>query len=150
LQLSAKLDAVFFDCDGVLADTERDGHRIAFNKGFEENNLRDNNGKLMEWGEEQYGKLCEIGGGKERMMGYWEQVCIHIFAFAFLCVHMFVSKCKTFPHAHEKNHSLTLSLYLRLGGQAATGSSQRSCTFGKQLFSRSSSDQAKSRCGLAS
>jgi hypothetical protein len=30
--LSAKLDAVFFDCDGVLADTERDGHRIAFNK----------------------------------------------------------------------------------------------------------------------
>ena len=77
MQVSAKLDAVFFDCDGVLADTERDGHRIAFNKGFEENNLRDNNGNLMEWGEEQYGKLCEIGGGKERMMGYWEQVCMY-------------------------------------------------------------------------
>jgi len=74
LQVAAKLDAVFFDCDGVLADTERDGHRIAFNKGFEENDLRDNDGKLMEWGEEQYGKLCEIGGGKERMMGYWEQI----------------------------------------------------------------------------
>lgn len=73
-QIKAKLDAVFFDCDGVLADTERDGHRIAFNKGFEENDLRDNAGNLMEWGEEQYGKLCEIGGGKERMMGYWEQI----------------------------------------------------------------------------
>jgi HAD superfamily hydrolase (TIGR01509 family) len=74
LQLSAKLDAVFFDCDGVLADTERDGHRIAFNQGFKEKDLRDNDGKLMEWEVEQYGKLCEIGGGKERMMGYWEQI----------------------------------------------------------------------------
>ena len=139
MQLSAKLDAVFFDCDGVLADTERDGHRIAFNKGFEENNLRDNNGNLMEWGEEQYGKLCEIGGGKERMMGYWEQVCMYtftgslrplttsftrtrsacpayFFGFAFLCVHMFVSKCvskRSRTHTRAKPRSHTLSLYLR-------------------------------------
>mmetsp|Transcript_38380 Transcript_38380/g.61865 ORF Transcript_38380/g.61865 Transcript_38380/m.61865 type:complete len:310 (+) Transcript_38380:42-971(+) len=73
-QVSAKLDAVFFDCDGVLADTERDGHRIAFNQGFKENDLRDNDGKLMEWDEELYGRLCEIGGGKERMMGYWDRI----------------------------------------------------------------------------
>jgi len=58
----------------VLADTERDGHRIAFNQGFEENDLRDNEGKLMEWDEDLYGRLCEIGGGKERMMGYWERI----------------------------------------------------------------------------
>ena len=25
--LSASLEAILFDCDGVLADTERDGHR---------------------------------------------------------------------------------------------------------------------------
>ena len=36
--------------------------------------MRDNDGKLMEWEVEQYGKLCEIGGRKERMMGYWEQI----------------------------------------------------------------------------
>lgn len=29
-------DALLFDCDGVLVDTEAEGHRIAFNKAFEE------------------------------------------------------------------------------------------------------------------
>ncbi len=28
------MKAIIFDCDGVLADTERDGHRVAFNKAF--------------------------------------------------------------------------------------------------------------------
>ena len=28
--------ALLLDCDGTLAETERDGHRIAFNKAFEE------------------------------------------------------------------------------------------------------------------
>ena len=32
----AELKALIFDCDGVLADTERDGHRVAFNKAFAE------------------------------------------------------------------------------------------------------------------
>lgn len=27
-------EAVLFDCDGVIAETERDGHRVAFNKAF--------------------------------------------------------------------------------------------------------------------
>uniref|UniRef100_A0A7S0HEI8 Uncharacterized protein n=1 Tax=Hanusia phi TaxID=3032 RepID=A0A7S0HEI8_9CRYP len=71
--LTAKLEAIFFDCDGVLADTERDGHRIAFNLAFEEAGLM-NGEKPMQWDEELYGKLVEIGGGKERMMGYWESI----------------------------------------------------------------------------
>lgn len=29
-------EALLFDCDGVLVDTERDGHRVSFNKVFEE------------------------------------------------------------------------------------------------------------------
>jgi hypothetical protein len=29
-------DALLFDCDGVLVDTEAEGHRIAFNKAFKE------------------------------------------------------------------------------------------------------------------
>lgn len=27
-------EALLFDCDGVLVDTERDGHRISFNQAF--------------------------------------------------------------------------------------------------------------------
>ena len=30
------VDLIVFDCDGVLADTERDGHRVSFNKVFQE------------------------------------------------------------------------------------------------------------------
>lgn len=64
----AKLDALLFDCDGVLADTERDAHRVAFNLAFKEEGLSD------EWGEAQYGKLLETGGGKERMTAYWNEI----------------------------------------------------------------------------
>merc|ERR1719409_2332508 len=56
--------AILFDCDGVLADTERDGHRVSFNKVFAEQGLG------FEWGVEEYGRLCEVGGGKERMTAY--------------------------------------------------------------------------------
>jgi len=69
LQLqAAALEAILFDCDGVLADTERDGHRLAFNVAFQ------NNGIDEEWGVERYGKLLEVGGGKERMTAHWNEV----------------------------------------------------------------------------
>jgi beta-phosphoglucomutase-like phosphatase (HAD superfamily) len=29
-------DALLFDCDGVLVDTEPDGHRVAFNEAFKQ------------------------------------------------------------------------------------------------------------------
>ena len=35
--------ALIFDCDGVLADTERDGHRPAFNAAFKIKNLGEKN-----------------------------------------------------------------------------------------------------------
>jgi hypothetical protein len=39
---AARPDALLFDCDGVLVDTEKDGHRVAFNKAFaERGTLRD-------------------------------------------------------------------------------------------------------------
>jgi HAD superfamily hydrolase (TIGR01509 family) len=53
--------ALIFDCDGVLADTERDGHRPAFNETFAEVGLP------VEWSEEEYGEKLKIGCGKERM-----------------------------------------------------------------------------------
>jgi len=57
--------ALLFDCDGVLADTERDGHRVSFNAVFKER------GYDFEWDVEQYGRMCEVGGGKERMTAYF-------------------------------------------------------------------------------
>jgi HAD superfamily hydrolase (TIGR01509 family) len=53
--------ALIFDCDGVLADTERDGHRPAFNQAFAEAGLP------WTWSEEEYGERLKIGGGKERI-----------------------------------------------------------------------------------
>jgi HAD superfamily hydrolase (TIGR01509 family) len=53
--------ALIFDCDGVLADTERDGHRLAFNETFVEVGLP------VCWSEQEYGIKLKIGGGKERM-----------------------------------------------------------------------------------
>jgi len=55
------LTTLLFDCDGVLADTERFGHLPAFNATFREFGLP------VEWTPEEYGRLLAIGGGKERM-----------------------------------------------------------------------------------
>ena len=55
------MPALIFDCDGVLADTERDGHRVAFNETFAAVGLP------VRWSEEEYGPMLRIGGGKERM-----------------------------------------------------------------------------------
>ena len=53
--------ALIFDCDGVLADTERDGHLPAFNQMFAEYGLP------VRWSEPEYAEKLRIGGGKERL-----------------------------------------------------------------------------------
>jgi len=58
------LAALIFDVDGTLADTERDGHRVAFNRAFAEAGLN------WEWSVELYGKLLSVTGGKERILHY--------------------------------------------------------------------------------
>ena len=60
------MPALIFDCDGVLADTERDGHRPAFNQAFAEA------GMSVEWSEAEYGELLRIGGGKERIASLFD------------------------------------------------------------------------------
>ncbi len=55
------MTALVFDCDGVLADTERYGHLPAFNATFEQYGLP------ARWDEEEYARRLRIGGGKERM-----------------------------------------------------------------------------------
>lgn len=58
------LRALLFDVDGTLADTERDGHRPAFNAAFREFGLD------WEWDADLYGRLLAVTGGKERMRYY--------------------------------------------------------------------------------
>lgn len=62
-----KLEALIFDVDGTLADTERDGHRPAFNQAFREAGLD------WQWDEDLYGKLLAVAGGKERMKHFIQQ-----------------------------------------------------------------------------
>ncbi|KAJ8612582.1 hypothetical protein CTAYLR_009794 [Chrysophaeum taylorii] len=67
-----RLSGVLFDCDGVLADTEPDGHRVAFNAAFEEKGFAAADDVL--WDVDLYGELLETGGGKERMTAFWNKV----------------------------------------------------------------------------
>ena len=62
-----KLKALLFDVDGTLADTERDGHRVAFNAAFREFGLD------WDWDVPRYGELLAVTGGKERMRHYVER-----------------------------------------------------------------------------
>ena len=63
---NTELKAFIFDVDGTLADTERDGHRVAFNRAFEEFGIN------WQWSVETYGELLAVTGGKERMKFYTE------------------------------------------------------------------------------
>lgn len=58
------LEALLFDVDGTLADTERDGHRVAFNRAFAEAGLD------WDWDVTLYGELLAVSGGKERLRHY--------------------------------------------------------------------------------
>ena len=61
------MKALIFDCDGVLVDTERDGHRVAFNRAFAAAGID------AEWDVDKYGELLKIAGGKERMTHYFNK-----------------------------------------------------------------------------
>lgn len=56
---------LLLDCDGVLADTELDGHLVAFNRAFADL------GYPIEWSADEYVDLLEVPGGKERLRAYF-------------------------------------------------------------------------------
>ena len=56
------LAALLWDVDGTLAETERDGHRVAFNRAFAELGLP------WRWDTERYGRLLRVTGGRERLL----------------------------------------------------------------------------------
>lgn len=66
-RLMTQLKAIIFDVDGTLAETERDGHRVAFNRAFS------NAGLDWYWDEELYAQLLAVTGGKERIRFYLEK-----------------------------------------------------------------------------
>jgi HAD superfamily hydrolase (TIGR01509 family) len=67
------LRAVLWDVDGTLAETERDGHRVAFNQAFV------SLGIARHWDESEYGTLLAVTGGAERLlydMPHWPEAPI--------------------------------------------------------------------------
>jgi len=62
-----ELKALIFDVDGTLADTERDGHRVAFNLAFADAGLDWN------WTVDIYEDLLTVTGGKERMQYFLDK-----------------------------------------------------------------------------
>ena len=56
------IQAMLWDVDGTLAETERDGHRIAFNQAFAAA------GVPWRWSEGRYGELLAVAGGRERLL----------------------------------------------------------------------------------
>ncbi len=60
-------EALIFDVDGTLAETEHEGHRPAFNEAFREAGLD------WRWDEALYGELLAVTGGKERIRRYLER-----------------------------------------------------------------------------
>ncbi len=60
----SNLQALLFDVDGTLADTEKDGHRVAFNRAFSEAGLD------WRWSVDTYAELLSVTGGKERIRYY--------------------------------------------------------------------------------
>lgn len=60
------LEALIFDVDGTLADTE-EAHRLAFNMAFADAGLD------WQWDPEQYRRLLAVTGGKERITHYVRQ-----------------------------------------------------------------------------
>ena len=69
LNMVNNFDAILFDCDGVLAETERDVHRVTFNEAFRSKGIDSS----VNWDAELYGELLKIGGGKERMTGFFNR-----------------------------------------------------------------------------
>lgn len=53
-----------FDVDGTLVDSERHGHRVAFNEAFAEAGLP------YRWSKREYGELLTITGGARRLASY--------------------------------------------------------------------------------
>jgi len=68
LEMVSGPSALLWDVDGTLAETELEGHRLAFNRAFAEAGLR------WQWDEALYQQLVRISGGRERISAFLAEV----------------------------------------------------------------------------
>ena len=94
--MSSQLQCLIFDVDGTLANTERDGHRVAFNLAFAEAGLN------WQWSVEFYGQLLAVSGGKERLRYFLRR---HLPQFQPNCE---LSEFVAYLHQLKTNHYLNL------------------------------------------
>jgi len=95
------LRAIIFDVDGTLAETERDGHRPAFNQAFADLGL------AWQWDEKLYGELLAVSGGKERIRHYAERhdpACAARPDFAALVTSLHAAKTAHYVRRVETGH----------------------------------------------
>jgi phosphoglycolate phosphatase-like HAD superfamily hydrolase len=59
--VAPSLEAIFWDVDGTLAETELDGHRVAYNQALTESGLP------WRWDRARYLDDLGLAGGRERM-----------------------------------------------------------------------------------
>jgi len=82
--------AAVFDVDGTLVDSERDGHRVAFNRAFAAAGLP------CHWDEETYGRLLAVTGGRRRLAGYLEERGVDAASAAELAGRLHLAKTEIF------------------------------------------------------
>ncbi len=58
--------ALIWDVDGTIAETEAEGHRVAFNQTFEARGLP------WHWDLPTYGRLLDVTGGRERLLAFMQ------------------------------------------------------------------------------
>jgi HAD superfamily hydrolase (TIGR01509 family) len=66
-----RIEALIFDVDGTLADTE-EAHRQAFNDAFRVHGLE------FWWSREAYCELLEVSGGKERLAAFFDRIQVTV------------------------------------------------------------------------
>jgi beta-phosphoglucomutase-like phosphatase (HAD superfamily) len=64
----SRLKALIFDVDGTLAETEGQGHRVAFNHAFDEAGLD------WHWDSATYDALLAVAGGRERITHWCRRI----------------------------------------------------------------------------
>jgi HAD superfamily hydrolase (TIGR01509 family) len=94
------MPALILDCDGVLAETERDLHRPAFNRAFSEFGLD------VRWSGDEYGRRLRVGGGKERIAT--------LFTPPFLEAHGLSSDAATLAELAARIHARKTALFEEL------------------------------------